>query len=107
MAGEAGKLDAPALAALLAQYSGHSPHQVVPAALSLTQATETGTIYQPDEIRALAAVAHGRGMKVHMDGARFANALVRLGVTPAEATWKAGIDVLSLGATKGGALAAE
>jgi threonine aldolase len=83
------------------------PHHVSPAMLSLSQATEAGTIYQPDEVRRLAAVAHARGMSVHMDGARLANALARLGVTPADATWKAGVDVLSFGATKGGALAAE
>ena len=74
---------------------------------SSTQATEAGTVYRPDEIAALAAIAHGRGVAVHMDGARFANALARLDVSPAETTWKAGIDVLSLGATKAGALAAE
>ena len=78
-----------------------------PSVLSLTQATEAGTVYRPDEIAALAAAAHAQGLAVHMDGARFANALVRLGCTPAEATWKAGVDVLSLGATKAGALAAE
>jgi threonine aldolase len=83
------------------------PHHVSPAMLSLSQATEAGTIYQPDEVRRLAAVAHARGMSVHMDGARLANALARLGVTPADATWKAGVDVLSFGATKGGALGAE
>jgi threonine aldolase len=79
----------------------------VPAALSLTQASECGTVYQIDEIAALAALAHLRGMAVHMDGARFANAVARLGATPAEASWRAGVDVLSFGATKGGALAAE
>jgi threonine aldolase len=75
--------------------------------LSLTQATEAGTIYRPKEISELSAIAHLRGMAVHMDGARFANALVTLGTTAAEASWKAGVDVLSFGATKGGALAAE
>jgi threonine aldolase len=83
------------------------PHHVSASVLSLTQATEAGTVYRPDEIAALAVLAHARGVAVHMDGARFANALARLGVSPAEATWKAGVDVLSLGATKGGALAAE
>ena len=89
------------------QYEGHTPHQVVPAAFSFAQASEAGTIYRADEIAALAEVAHAHGMKVHMDGARFANALVRLNASPAEITWKAGVDVLSFGATKGGALAAE
>jgi len=83
------------------------PHHVSASVLSLTQATEAGTVYRPDEVARLAALAHQRGLAVHMDGARFANALTRLQVSPAEATWKAGIDVMSLGATKGGALAAE
>jgi threonine aldolase len=60
-----------------------------------------------DEVRALSAIAHERGMRVHLDGARFANALARMNATPAEATWRAGVDVMSFGATKGGALAAE
>ncbi len=75
--------------------------------LSLSQATEAGTIYRPDDIRTLADIAHARGLGVHMDGARLANAIARLNASPAEATWKAGVDVLSFGATKGGALAAE
>jgi threonine aldolase len=75
--------------------------------VSLTQATEAGTVYRTDEVAALASLAHARGLAVHMDGARFANALVRLAVTPAQITWQAGVDVLSFGATKGGALAAE
>ena len=95
------------LAATVAQYEGHTPHQVVPAAFSFAQASEAGTIYRPDEIAALAKVARAHGMKVHMDGARFANALVRMNASPADITWKAGVDVLSFGATKGGALAAE
>lgn len=105
--GEAGKLMPRTVAAALDRHFGLSPHQIVPAALTLTQATELGTIYRLDEIAALAALAHARGMTVHMDGARFANAVSRLGATAAETTWKAGIDVLSFGATKGGALAAE
>jgi threonine aldolase len=83
------------------------PHSVTPSALTITQATEVGTVYGNAEVRALADLAHERGMVLHMDGARFANALVHLGCSPAEATWKAGVDVLSFGATKGGALAAE
>ena len=82
-------------------------HHVQPAAVTVSQATEWGTIYTPEALAALAAQAHGLGLKVHMDGARFANAVVRLGCTPAEATWRAGVDILSLGATKNGALAAE
>jgi threonine aldolase len=79
----------------------------VPAAFSFAQASEAGTIYRPDEIAALAKIAHGHGMKVHMDGARFANALVRMNASPAEVTWKSGVDVLCFGATKAGAMAAE
>jgi threonine aldolase len=82
-------------------------HHVKPGAVSLTQATEWGTVYSRAEIAALTALAGQCGLPVHMDGARFANALVQLGCSPAEATWKAGVDVLSLGATKNGALCAE
>jgi threonine aldolase len=95
------------LAETVAQYEGHAPHQVMPAAFSFAQASEAGTIYRPTEITGLAKIARDHGMKVHMDGARFANALVRMNASPAEATWKSGVDVLSFGATKGGALAAE
>ena len=105
--GEGGKLQPRAVATTLDRHFGLRPHQLVPAVLSITQASEFGTIYRPDEIAALAALAHDRGMTVHMDGARFANAVARLGVTPAEASWRAGVDALSFGATKGGALAAE
>ena len=76
-------------------------------AVSLTQATEAGTVYTLREVRELAAVARARNLLVHMDGARFANAVARLGCTPAELTWKAGVDLLSFGATKNGALCAE
>ena len=82
-------------------------HRVQPAALSLTEPTEAGTVYRMDEIRELAAIAHGRGLQVHMDGARLANAAVFLDCHPGEITWRAGVDVLSFGATKNGALAAE
>jgi threonine aldolase len=101
------KLSVDTVGAAIERYSGHRPHQVNAAALSLTQATEAGTIYRTQELGALCEVAHGHGLKVHMDGARFANALVRLNASPAEATWKAGIDVVAFGATKAGALAAE
>jgi threonine aldolase len=82
-------------------------HHVKPGAISLTQATEWGTVYSLAETSALTALAHQRGLPVHMDGARFANALVQLRCSPAEATWRAGVDALSLGATKNGALCAE
>jgi threonine aldolase len=105
--GDGGKLQPGPVAAALDRHFGLRPHQPVPAALTLTQASEYGTVYGLDEVAALAALAHERGMAVHMDGARFANAVASLGVTPAAASWRAGVDVLSFGATKGGALAAE
>jgi threonine aldolase len=105
--GDGGKLRPGPVAAALDRHFGLRPHQIVPAALSLTQASECGTVYRPDEIAALAALARDRGLAVHVDGARFGNAVARLGVSPAEASWRAGVDILSFGATKGGALAAE
>ena len=75
--------------------------------MSITQVCETGEVYQLDEIKKISDVAHNHNLNMHMDGARFANALVSLDVTPAEMTWKSGIDVLSFGATKNGCLAAE
>jgi threonine aldolase len=107
LSGDAGKITADILNAALAGYGGHSPHEMVASALSLTQASEAGTIYRINEIATLCEIAHARSLAVHMDGARFANALVRLNTTPAQMTWQSGIDVLSFGATKGGALAAE
>jgi threonine aldolase len=89
----------------LARESG--VHHVLPASLSLTQATEWGTVYTPDEIRALADFAHQHGLRVHVDGARLANAIAHLGCSPAEATWRAGVDALSFGVTKNGGMAAE
>jgi threonine aldolase len=82
-------------------------HNAQRGPVSITQVTERGTIYALDEIRALTAVAREYGLKVHMDGARFTNALVHLGCTPAEMTWKAGIDAVSFGGTKNGLMGAE
>jgi threonine aldolase len=82
-------------------------HSIVPAAVSFSQATERGAIYAPDEIAAIGAVARGAGVSLHMDGARFANALVALKCAPADLAWRGGVDILSFGATKNGALAAE
>ena len=82
-------------------------HLAQPAAVSITQACETGTVYQLEEIESIAETAHEHGLKIHMDGARFANAIVSLNVSPAEMTWKSGIDVLSFGGTKNGCLTAE
>ncbi|MBL8907251.1 MAG: low specificity L-threonine aldolase [Rhizobiales bacterium] len=82
-------------------------HDPKPAAVSLTNATELGTLYSPAEISAISALIKPRGMKLHIDGARFANAVAGLGVSPAEATWKSGVDVMSFGATKNGAMLLE
>ncbi len=105
--GEGGKITPEGFRATLERFPRGIVRQVPPAALSLSQATECGTAYTPEEIAALSAIAHEAGLKVHMDGARFANALVELGCSPAAMTWQAGIDVLSFGATKNGALACE
>ncbi len=94
------------LTARLAWFDPHV-HGVQPRMLSITQATERGAMYRPAEIRALADIAHGRGMAVHMDGARFANALVAQNASAAELTWKAGVDVLSFGVIKNGGMNAE
>ncbi|WP_414660708.1 threonine aldolase family protein [Horticoccus sp. 23ND18S-11] len=91
-------------------HRGHGVHFPKIRALSLTQSTELGTIYTPEEVRALCDFAHARGLAVHVDGARFANAAAALrerGVTPADLTWKAGVDVLCFGGTKNGLLASE
>ena len=82
-------------------------HVTQPSVVSVTMSCETGTVYQLDEIKAISKIAHDNKMSVHMDGARFANALVSLDVSPAEMTWKSGVDVLTLGGTKNGCLAAE
>ena len=107
LAGEAGKIAPAALQHALASRSWGGPHHVRPAVLSLSQATEAGTIYRPHEIRQLSDIAHAHGLAVHVDGARIGNALARMNVSLAEITWKAGVDVLSFGATKGGAMGAE
>jgi threonine aldolase len=77
-------------------------HYPKPKVLSLTQATELGTVYTPDELKTLHACARQHNLRLHMDGARFANALASLNIAPAEITWKAGIDVLTFGGTKCG-----
>ncbi len=106
--GDNGKLTADTLKARLGnKASWGPPHHVTPAAVSISQASEAGTIYRVAEIRALAELAHAHGATLHMDGARFGNALARLNVSAADMTWKAGVDVLSFGATKGGAMGAE
>ena len=82
-------------------------HHTQPSSVSITQVCETGEVYELDEIKKIADVANKHKLNMHMDGARFANALVALNCTPAEMTWKSGIDVLSFGATKNGCIAAE
>jgi threonine aldolase len=82
-------------------------HDPKPAAVSLTNATELGTVYSPGDVKAVSNLIKPRAMKLHMDGARFANAVVGLNVSPAELTWKSGVDVMSFGATKNGAMMLE
>ena len=104
--GEQGKLGAAALQTALAAHPA-SVHSVQPAAVSISQATELGAASRPAEVAALAEVAHAHGLTLHMDGARFANAVTFLGCHPGDVTWRAGVDILSFGATKNGALGAE
>ena len=105
--GPLGKIDPDALHTGLKRLAPHFVHHGQPMAVSLTQATEVGTLYTCDELALIAEHTHSFGLPLHMDGARFANALVRLGCTPAEMTWKSGIDVLSFGGTKNGCWCAE
>lgn len=100
------RLDAGVLAQELSVGRG-DVHCMQPSAVSITQCTEDGQVYAPDEVAAISRVCRAAGVPLHMDGARFANALVSLGCAPADITWRAGVDVLSFGATKNGALAAE
>jgi threonine aldolase len=105
--GDSYKLQASALDAALALAGRGNATRVQPFALNLTQPTDFGTLYSIAELRDLSEVAHRHGLLVHLDGARFANAIAALGCTPAEMTWRAGIDVVSFGATKNGAMNAE
>jgi threonine aldolase len=82
-------------------------HDPKPAAVSITNATELGTTYKPAEIQAISALIRPRRMKLHMDGARFANAVAGTKVSPAELTWKSGVDVMSFGGTKNGGMVLE
>ena len=107
VAGKNGKLEPTALERAIRANEGHGVHSYKPSALSLTQATEAGTIYSVDQVKALCDSAHAMGMKTHMDGARFGNAIASLGCHPAEVTVEAGIDMLSFGASKNGCMAAE
>lgn len=102
-----GKITPEAFAAGLTATPQGDVHHIQHGMLSLTNLTEAGTCYRPDEIAALTALARTQGMKTHMDGARFSNALVAVGCSPADMTWRAGIDVLSFGGTKNGCMGVE
>ena len=105
--GQQGKLRPSALIEAIRSAEGHGVHSYKASALSLTQATEAGTVYSIEEVAALCDSAHSMGLKTHMDGARFGNAIASLGCNPAEVTVEAGIDMLSFGASKNGCMAAE
>ena len=104
--GRGAKIDTEALKARIAGIR-RDVHQVQPAAVSITNATEYGLAWRADEVGAISEIAKGAGMKLHMDGARFANAVAFLGCAPADVTWRAGVDALSFGFTKNGAMMAE
>jgi threonine aldolase len=101
------KLTTDLLRTTLSRLPTDRPHNQIPGVLSLTQCTESGMVYSVAEVSALSSIAHEAQMHVHMDGARFSNALVSLGCSPADITWRAGVDVLCLGSSKNGALALE
>jgi len=106
MDGDAAKVTPDALREAIAR-NARGIHSVKPAAVSISQTTERGAIYHPEEVAMIGAIARDAGLKLHMDGARFGNAIATLGCKPADVTWRAGVDLLSFGATKNGALAAE
>lgn len=105
--GADGRIDVEAMKRLIRANTGHGVHSYLPSAVSLTQSTECGTVYSPGQVSAITSAARERGMATHMDGARFANAVAQLGCSPADISWRAGIDMLSFGASKNGCLAAE
>ena len=107
MPGDHGKIDLDYLDQYLAGTGTHGEHECLPSVISITQCTESGTVYSLDEIKKLKAIKEKYHLALHMDGARFANAISSLKCSPAEMTWKAGIDMLSFGATKNGAMVAE
>lgn len=107
LAGDHGKFTAEDLDAAVGAVAPGRVHHVKPACVTITQATETGTVYGLDEVKEISKVCRKRGLRLHMDGARFANAVAALGCSPAEATWKAGVEALSFGGTKNGALSLE
>jgi len=107
IAGDDGKFTAEDLQAAIAAAQPGNVHHAQPATVSISQATEAGTLYGLDEIKAISKVCRTNNLKLHMDGARFSNAVATMGCSAADMTWKVGVDVLSFGATKNGALTAE
>lgn len=105
--GDHGRMDPGALDAAIRGQGVRVVHSVQPGAVTITDVTEAGTIYTAGQIAALASVAHAHGLPVHLDGARFANAVAATNASPADLTWRAGVDVLSFGGTKGGLMGAE
>ena len=105
--GPHGKINPAELQTKLEGADIHGIHRVKPSVVSITNLTESGTVCKPEELKAMAELARYYGLRIFMDGARFANAAAALNLTPAEMTWKAGVEVMSFGATKNGAIAAE
>lgn len=105
--GENYRISAEILKSALGRVPRGRPQSAPPAVVSITQGTEVGTLYTLDQIKAISQMAHDHGLLVHMDGARFSNAIVALGCSPADMTWRAGIDILSYGATKNGGMCAD
>ena len=105
--GEDGKLQRSVLEPAIQASEGHGVHSYIPAAVSITQSTESGTVYQADEIAALGEVAKAHEIPLHLDGARFANALVTTRQSVADMSWKSGVNLMSFGASKNGCYAAE
>jgi threonine aldolase len=106
LGGEGAKISAEAVRAKMAGIR-QDVHQIQPAAISITNASEYGLTWSPDEVGAVGEAAREHGLKLHMDGARFANAVAHQGCSPADVTWRAGVDALSFGFTKNGAMTAE
>ncbi len=107
IAGADGRIAPEGLAAAIASFPPGHIHAGQPVALSITQATEAGTVYPAAAIQSLSTLAKAHGLVVHMDGARLANAVAALGQSPADVTWRAGVDILSFGATKNGCAMAD
>jgi threonine aldolase len=105
--GVLGKIDPGRLQAAIRRYPPEFVHAGQPAAVSISQSTEIGTLYAPSEIEAIAEICRRYGLSLHMDGARFANALAAQRTSPADMSWRRGVDILSFGATKNGCIAAE